>query len=98
MFDPEFVKYLASLGVGGTIAIAIYLLSRKDIQSYTDALNKVNEERKGQVEILVNVIKDVTSCLAANTKTIEAFHGRLDRLFKYEDTLKEINNEQKSKK
>ena len=97
MFDTEFIKYLTSLGVGGTVAIFIYLYSQKAIKEYTDALNRINEERKGQIEILVGLAKDVSSVLTANTKTIEAFHNRLDRLFRYEDTLKQIKDDQKEK-
>lgn len=92
MFDPEFIKYLASLGVGGAIAAFVYLYSRKDNEAYTKVLIQVAEERKGQVELLVNIVKEVSTAVASNTKVIEAFHNRLDRLYKFEDTLKDVKN------
>lgn len=94
MLDPEFVKYLASLGVGGVIALFIYYISRQDNKAYTESLKTIAEERKGQVEMLVGVIKEVTSSVASNTRVIEAFHQRLDRLYKYEGTLKDIKDQQ----
>lgn len=98
MLDPEFVKYLASLGVGGVIAIFIYFYSRKDNEAYAQSLKTIAEERKGQIEMLVDVIKEVTSVTAANTKVIEAFHARLDRLYKYENTLEDVKKTQQQLK
>lgn len=98
MFDPEFVKYLASLGVGGIIAVFIYFYSRKDNEAYSKVLIQITEERKGQVEMLVGVIQSVTSSITANTKVIEAFHSRLDRLYRYENTLEDVKKTQESLK
>lgn len=69
--DVEFMKYLASLGVGGIIAGIIFMIYRKDMREY-------QEEWKGQREILVNIVKENSIAITANTETIRALHRRLD--------------------
>jgi hypothetical protein len=34
--DPEFVKWLATLGIGGVLAGFIFIFYRKDIKQYTE--------------------------------------------------------------
>lgn len=73
MLEPEFIKYLASLGVGGIIAGFMFMFYRKDVKTFTD-------QWKGQSEALMSVVKDNTVAITSNTKTIEALHQRDDDL------------------
>lgn len=59
--DTEFLKFLASLGVGGIIAGLMFFFYRKDISYFT-------EMWKGQTEMLVMVVKENT---ASNVLLIE---------------------------
>lgn len=71
VFDSEFMKWIATLGVGGILAAFMFHFYRKDVQRYTDLW-------KGQSEMLVQVVKENT---VANTKLvtlIDALHRRLD--------------------
>jgi hypothetical protein len=60
MLDPEFVKWFATLGIGGILAGFMFLFYRKDVQQFTE-LWKVTTDQ------LMTVIKDNT---ASNTKLI----------------------------
>lgn len=56
--DPETLKYLGSLGVGGTLAVMMFLIYRKDM--------KVNSEQwQGQSEVLMDVVKENTAAITA---------------------------------
>lgn len=69
--DGEFIKWLATLGVGGVLAAFMFHFYRKDVKQFTDLW-------KGQSEMLVQVVKENT---ASNTKLvtlIDAMHRRLD--------------------
>jgi len=70
--DTEFLKWFATLGVGGVLAAFMFFFYRKDVKQYTDLW-------KGQSEVLIVVVKDNT---ASNTKlvtVIDALHRRMDR-------------------
>ena len=69
--DAEFVKWLATLGVGGVLAAFMFHFYRRDVRTYTD-------QWRGQSAMLLEVIKENT---ASNTKlitVIDALHRRLD--------------------
>lgn len=82
MLDPEFVKYLASLGVGGVIAILIYYSSRKELtlaqKVYEERLVFFAEQWKGQADALIQVVKENSVAITANTQTVLALHRRMD--------------------
>lgn len=72
VMDAEFVKWFATLGVGGILAGVMFMFYRKDVKQYTDLW-------KEQSGILMAVVKENT---ASNTKlitVIDALHRRLDR-------------------
>lgn len=58
--DPEFVKWLATLGVGGVLAAFMFVAYRKDVKQYTELWRTMAEQ-------LVEVVKDNTT---SNTKLI----------------------------
>lgn len=56
--SPDLLTLAASLGVGGILALAIFLAYRKDCQRWQDAW-------KGQSEMLVQVVKENTAAVTA---------------------------------
>lgn len=60
MPDPEFVKWLATLGVGGVLAAFMFWFYRKDVKMYTELW-------QAQTDILMMVIRENT---ASNIKLI----------------------------
>jgi len=58
--DSEFLKWLATLGVGGILAAVIFTFYRKDIQQFTVLWQTTSTQ-------LMEVIKDNT---ASNTKLV----------------------------
>lgn len=71
--DVEFIKYLSTLGVGGLIAGLMFLVYRKDMARYS-------EQWKGQSEALMQVVKENSVALTANTATIQALRQSDDRI------------------
>ena len=71
VLDNDFLKFLATMGVGGVLAGFMFAFYRKDVRQYTELW-------KAQTAMLVDIVKDNT---ASNTKLllgIEALHRRLD--------------------
>lgn len=65
MADPEFLKYLASLGVGGIIAGLMFMFYRRDVATYT-------AQWKGQSEQLTKVVVDNTAAITSNTEVMRS--------------------------
>ena len=65
MLDPEFIKYFATLGIGGVLAGFMFMFYRKDVRQYTDLWKHVSEQ-------LTTVIKENT---ASNVKLITLIEG-----------------------
>lgn len=72
MANEEFLKYLASLGVGGIIAGLMFMFYRRDVKFYTD-------QWRGQSELLMQVVKENTHSITQNTEVTNALHRRLDK-------------------
>lgn len=66
MFDPEFVKWIATLGVGGILAGFMFAFYRKDIKQYTELW-------KHTAESMMLIIKENT---ASNTKLISMIENQ----------------------
>lgn len=60
MLDGEFVKWLATLGVGGVLAAFMFHFYRKDVRQYTD-------QWREQTTLLMTVVRENT---ASNTRLI----------------------------
>lgn len=58
--DSEFIKWLATLGVGGALAGLMFMFYRKDIKQYTELWRMATEE-------LMAIVKENT---ASNVKLI----------------------------
>lgn len=70
--DNEFLKWFATLGVGGVLAAFMFWFYRQDVKQYTD-------EWRGMSDILTTVVKENTAAQTKLTTVIEALHRRLDR-------------------
>ena len=75
----EFLKTLPGLGIGGVLALFIYLQSRKDSEAHTTVIREYHENERGRTELLVNVVKDNTVATTKNNVVLDALHRRLDR-------------------
>jgi hypothetical protein len=60
MLDPEFVKWLATLGIGGVLAGFMFMFYRKDVKQYTELWKMATDQ-------LMTVVKENT---ASNAKLI----------------------------
>lgn len=58
--DGEFIKWFATLGVGGVLAAFMFVFYRKDVRQYT-------EQWKAATEQFIGIVKDNT---ASNVKLI----------------------------
>jgi hypothetical protein len=76
--DTEFVKYLASLGVGGIIAGFMFILYRKDMARAVEQWKGQSELWLEQNKVLIMVVKENTAAFTKNTDIMKAFHYRLD--------------------
>ena len=65
MLDQEFVKFLATLGVGGVIAALIFMFYRKDVKMYTELWKTMSEQ-------LFIVVKENTASNCAVAKNVES--------------------------
>lgn len=89
MLDPEFTKWLATLGVGGALAGLMFAFYRKDIKQYTE-LWRITAEQ------LTDIVKENTASNVKLINLIEAQErnqirkGDIDMLIK--DRVKEQIN------
>lgn len=71
MSDPDFLRFMATLGVGGVLAGFMFYFYRKDTREQTELW-------RTQTDLLVKLIQ---SNIEANTglkAAVEALHKRLD--------------------
>ena len=64
--DTEFVKWLATLGIGGVLAGFMFVFYRKDIRQYTELWKLASEQ-------LTTIVKENT---ASNTKLISLIESQ----------------------
>lgn len=76
---PEFYQFLASMGVGGILAGFTIWMLNKSWKEHADILRNMHELEHGRVDMLVTVIKEVSSNIMKNTVVTESLHRRLDR-------------------
>jgi len=75
MLDPEFVKWIATLGVGGVLAGFMFAFYRKDIKQYTELWKTTAEQ-------MVSIVKENT---ASNTKLILIIENQERNLLRRSD-------------
>lgn len=69
--DNATLQWFSTLGVGGALAGLMFLFYRKDVRSFTELW-------KFQSDQLMQVVKENTTAVTANTLTIQALHRRND--------------------
>lgn len=77
MGDPEFVKWLLTLGVGGVLAGFMFVFYRKDVKQYTELWRSTAEQ-------LISVIRENT---ASNTKLITMLEGMERNAMRKQDVV-----------
>jgi hypothetical protein len=80
----EGVKWFAGLGVGGVLAGMIFWFYRQDSAEWAAELTAQRAAAHGLIVSMMQVIKENSVAITANTQTIEALHRRDDRI---EDAL-----------
>jgi len=72
MFDTEFAKFLATLGVGGVLAGVMFFFYRRDMQAHAEVL-------RAERNVLIEVVKENTSSNTKLVTVIEALQRSLDK-------------------
>lgn len=80
--DAEFVKYLASLGVGGILAIFIYMDAKKAAERHAEAIKLFADQWRGQAEQLMNVVKENTASNVRLVASLDSHQGLLYEIMK----------------
>lgn len=83
----EWVKGFGTLGVGGVLGGLIFYFYRKDALEFAAELMKQRDVWLNLSNSLMQVIKENSAAITANTETIKALHRRDDRI---EDILNEL--------
>lgn len=84
MFDAEFIKWFATLGIGGVLAAFMFMFYRKDVQQYTELWRTT-------AELLMTVIKENT---ASNTKLISLIESQERNTLRMKDIEALIRNKE----
>lgn len=71
MGEQELLPFAASLGVGGVLALAMFLVHRKDMQQHV-------ENWRGQSQILAGIVEKNTAAITALTVQLDRVIDRLD--------------------
>lgn len=83
--DPEFTKWLTTLGVGGVLAGLMFMFYRKDVKQYTDLWKIMSEQ-------MVAVVKDNTS---SNVKLINLIETQERNAIRINDIERVIDGRMK---
>ena len=75
--DAEFLKWFATLGVGGILAGFMFMFYRKDVKQYTELWKTTSDQ-------MLAVIKDNTS---SNTKLISLIETQERNMVRKEDII-----------
>lgn len=86
--DVEFMKWLATLGVGGVLAAFMFSFYRRDMRTCTQMWH-------GQSEQLMLVVKENTKAITENTLLVQALHRRNDAI---EIVLQQLGASQPSRR
>jgi hypothetical protein len=63
--DTEFIKWLATLGIGGVLAGFIFVFYRKDMKQYTELWKTTSEQ-------LMSIVRDNTLSITKLTTMLES--------------------------
>lgn len=85
MFDPEFIKWFATLGIGGVLAAFMFMFYRKDVQQYTELWRTT-------ADLLMTVVKENTASNTRLISLIESQERNTLRMKDVESLLKQKDN------
>lgn len=88
MPDPEFAKWLATLGVGGVLAAFMFLFYRKDVKQYTELWKLATEQ-------FMTIVKENT---ASNAKLINLIEIQERNAMRKSDIMELIRGQKDSEK
>lgn len=76
---PEFWQPLASMGIGGVLAGFCIWLLNKTWKDHSEMQREHLNIERGRTDMLVGVVKEVSTNITRNTVVTESFHRRLDK-------------------
>lgn len=85
--DAEFMKWLATLGVGGVLAGLMFMFYRKDVKQYTELWRMATDQ-------LMNVVKENT---ASNTKLISLIESQERNMVRKDDIVSLLDRKLKER-
>ena len=80
MFDQEFGRWLAQLGVGGVLAGVLFAFYRKDVRQFTDLWKEQASSNRLQTEAMMGVVKENTAAFVRSGEVLKSLHIRVDRI------------------
>jgi hypothetical protein len=78
--DAETMKWFASLGVGGALAVMMFLIHRKDSLQHIETLKDMKEDADQRNERLESVVEKNTTAIAHNTDVSRAMVDAVNRI------------------
>lgn len=79
MIDPEMLKLVAPMGIGGVLALVMFFVYRKDMMSIINELKNLVSSHEGDKKILIDTIKENSVNTNTNTIVLQSLHRRLDK-------------------
>ena len=76
---PQFLQFLASMGVGGVLAGFIFSVHNRTLKEHAEVIKGYHEIEKGRTDMLVAVIRQISENIVKNTVVTESLHRRLDK-------------------
>lgn len=76
----EELKWFATLGVGGVLAGVMFFFYRKDTSDHALQLTEQLDTWRSAATAMMQVVRENSVAITANTQTIEALHRRDDRI------------------
>jgi hypothetical protein len=80
VFDVEFLRWLAQLGVGGVIAGILFYFYRKDVKQFTELWQAQSQLNQRQTDSMILIVKENTAAFTESTNVLKSLHRRMDRL------------------
>jgi hypothetical protein len=74
----ESTRWIAQLGIGGTIAIVIFVFYRRDMRSYSELWQAQATETRAMTDRVITLVETTTKTATELTAVVTALHRRLD--------------------
>lgn len=86
--DIEFVKWIATLGIGGVLAGFIFIFYRKDIKQYTELWRTTSE-------LLIGIVKENTASNIRLATILESMERNVVRISDLKELISQKMEENK---